>query len=303
MIFSDIVGHYRRLRDWLQGREAHDRTMELTGAMLSRLVRAQHEVSSLHDVEFRVYSQFGDDGIIQWLTGRLPGLAKRFVEFGVEDYTESTTRFLMVNDNWSGLVMDGSASNIKRLKARRWFWRYDLTARHCFLTRENVDAVLTEWAGNEPVGLLHVDVDGNDYWLWDAIECISPGIVVIEYNAVLGPDRAITIPYSADFRRHAAHPSGQYAGASLGALAHLAARKGYALVGTNNAGNNAYFVRRELLAEGLSEVPVAHAFGMSKFRESRNASGKLNFDSFEQRQSRIRGLPVWNVSKNQIEPF
>lgn len=298
-----LIGHYRRLRDWVQGRDAHDRSLEISGSILSRLVRAQREVSSLQDVEFRVYSQFGDDGIIQWLTGRLPGLPKRFIEFGVEDYTEANTRFLMVNDYWSGLVMDGLASNIDRLTARRWFWRYDLTARHCFLTRENVDAVLAEWTRNEPVGLLHIDVDGNDYWLWDAIACITPGIVIMEYNAVLGPDRAITIPYSANFRRLAAHPSGQYFGASLGALANLADRKGYAMVGTNRAGNNAYFVRRELLTEGLREVSVRQAYTLPTFRESRDSSGRLDFDSFEQRQARIRGLPVWNVSSNCIEPF
>lgn len=303
MIPTYLIDQYRRIRDWVQGRENNERTMELTGNLLSRIVRAQNEVRSLHDVEFRVYSQFGDDGIIQWLTGQLPGLPKRFIEFGVEDYSECNTRFLMVNDGWSGLVMDGSATNVARLKSRRWFWRHDLTANHKFLTRENVDATIAEWVGTEPLGLLHIDVDGNDYWLWDAIHCTSPGIVIMEYNAVMDPDRTITIPYDPEFTRFAAHPSGQYAGASLGALTHLGNLKGYALVGTNSAGNNAYFVRRDLLNACVREVPIAECYSPPKFRESRDTSGKLNFHSIEQRRASIRGLPVWNVASNQIEPF
>lgn len=298
-----VVTLYRRMRDWVQGTEAHERTRELIGMLLADRFAARQQIASLHEVEFRVHSQFGDDGIIQWLVARLPSLPKRFVEFGVEDYTEANTRFLMVSRNWSGLVMDGSPVNMARLRARKWFWRYDLTALGCFVTRENVDTLIVDWAGQQPVGLLHIDVDGNDYWLWDAVRCISPGIVIMEYNAVFGADRAITIPYTSEFRRFAAHYSGQYAGASLAALAHLAKHKGYALIGANSAGNNAYFLRRDLLDGHLVEVPVASTFVQPNFRESRDRAKRLDFLSYEQRQAAIRGMPVVNVETGQIEPF
>ena len=294
---------YRRVRDWVQGTEAHERTRELLGAMQADRIVEKRRITSLHEVEFRVHSQFGDDGIIQWLTARLPSLPKRFVEFGVEDYSESNTRFLMVNRSWAGLVMDGSSANIVRLRKRKWYWRYNLTALPRFVTRENVDGLIAEWAGQEGVGLLHIDVDGNDYWLWDAVKCISPGIVIMEYNAVFGAERAITIPYAPDFRRLVAHHSGQYAGASLAALAHLAKRKGYALIGSNSAGNNAYFLRRDLMAEDLVEVPVIRAFVRPNYRESRDYANRLDFLSYEQRQATIRGLPVVNVETGQAEPF
>ena len=303
MIRNAIVTLYRKMRDWVQGAEAHERTRELIGMMLAERFSAKRQISSLHEVEFRVHSQFGDDGIIQWLIARLPSLPKRFVEFGVEDYTESNTRFLMVSRNWSGLVMDGSSANIARLRARKWFWRYGLMALAQFVTRENVDALIAEWAGREPVGLLHIDVDGNDYWLWDAVKCITPGIVIMEYNAVFGNDRAVTIPYSPNFRRFAAHYSGQYAGASLAALAHLAAIKGYALIGANSAGNNAYFLRRNLLGDDLAEVPVVQAFVQPNYRESRDKSNRLDFLTYERRQAAIRGMPVFNVETGKIEPF
>lgn len=303
MIQDAFVTLYRRIRDWVQGTEAHERTRELIGVMLADRFAAKQRIASLHEVEFRVHSQFGDDGIIQWLVARLPSLPKRFVEFGVEDYTESNTRFLMVSRNWSGLVMDGSPVNIARLRSRKWFWRYGLTALSQFVTRENIDALIAEWAGQEPVGLLHIDVDGNDYWLWDALKCISPGIVIIEFNAIFGDERAITIPYAPDFHRFAAHYSGQYAGASLAALTHLAGLKGYTLIGANSAGNNAYFLRRDLLDDNLVEVPVTRAFVRPNYRESRNRSKQLDFLPYERRQAAIRGMPVMNVVTGKIELF
>jgi hypothetical protein len=199
--------------------------------------------------------------------------------------------------------MDGSSDKIARLRGRKWFWRYGLTAIPRFLTRDNVDAMISGWADGSEIGLLHIDVDGNDYWLWDAVKCTSPGIVIMEYNALFGGEREITIPYAPDFQRRAAHYSGQYAGASLAALAHLAAAKGYALVGSNSAGNNAYFVRTNLLGDGLREVSVADAFVKPNFRESRDQRGRLDYLSYEQRQASIRGMPVVNVRTGQTEPF
>jgi hypothetical protein len=172
-----------------------------------------------------------------------------------------------------------------------------------FVTRENVDALIAEWAGREPVGLLHIDVDGNDYWLWDAVKCIAPGIVIMEYNAVFGNDRAITIPYAPDFRRFAAHHSGQYAGASLAALAYLAKQKGYALIGSNSAGNNAYFIRTDLLSTDLKALSVVDAFVKPCFRESRDRHRHLSGPSYGECQKAIRGMPVFNVLMGQIEPF
>ena len=303
MSFPRLISYYRSVRAWIQGSEAHERTLELLGAFLARQVAAKQSVSSLHDVEFRVYSQWGDDGIIQWVTSQLPSAPKRFIEFGVEDYSESNTRFLMVNNNWSGLVMDGSPEKIRRLRRRKWFWRYGLTALPCFVTCDNVDSLIADWASNREVGLLHIDVDGNDYWLWDAIRCISPSICIMEYNAVFGSERAITIPYSANFQRLDAHYSGQYFGASLAALTVLARKKAYALIGTNSAGNNAYYVRKDLLKGDLREVGVAEAFTRPAFCDSRNRQGRIDTQSYDQRQSSIRGLPVLDVLSGNVEPF
>lgn len=298
-----LVSLYRGFRTWLQGGEAHEKTLELIGSLFSELNSTKKNISSLREVEFRVFSQWGDDGIIQWLLAQLPGLPESFIEFGVEDYSESTTRFLMVKNNWRGLVIDGSPEKISRLINKKWFWRHDLTAISKFLTKDNISEVIREWADSNEIGLLHIDVDGNDFWIWEAIECIFPIIVIVEYNALFGSERAITVPYQENFRRHAAHFSGQYAGASLAALTWLAEKKGYALIGTNKAGNNAYYVLKSELNESVRPVSVGAAFVKSKFRESRDGRGRLNYLSFKERQSLIRGLPVVNVITGEVEPF
>lgn len=292
----------KRALDILAGHESvADRHALIGGRILSELVRAREHIASLHDVEFRVFSQWGDDGIIQWLVHNLDFPHRTFVEFGVEDYRESNTRFLMMNDNWSGFVMDGSPANVERIRAAEYFWRHDLAARAVFVDRDNINDVLATAGLRRDVGILHIDLDGNDYWIWKEIDVISPIVVILEYNSIFGADRAITVPYRQDFLRTAAHHSNLYFGASLKALNRLSLAKGYALVGCNSAGNNAYFVRRDKLNDRVREASIEIAFVVSKFRESRDRDGKLTLLRGAERLEAIRGMPIFNVETNEVE--
>jgi len=223
---------------------------------------------SLHDHEFKVYSHAGEDGIIQFLVQNVPVPSHTFIEFGVEDYREANTRFLLLNNQWTGLVMDGDADNVARIKADPIYWNYALTALPAFVTRENVDQLVVDAGFAGEVGLLSVDVDGNDYWIFDAISAIQPAIAVIEYNYRFGPSRAVTIPYDPRFTRSRSDPSWLICGASLAAVAAAAARKGMSFVGCNSFGNNAFFVRNELLPPWLPALSTADGYVTGKFKES-----------------------------------
>ena len=249
------------------------------------------------DHEFRVYSQWGEDGLIQHLVAEVPVARRVFVEFGVEDYEEANTRFLLTNDGWSGLVLDGSEENILRIRRDPVSWQYNLKARHAFVTRENIDRLLTEEGLAGDIGLLSIDIDGNDYWVWEAIGAVSPAIAVIEYNARFGAERAVAVPYDAAFERTRAHPSMIYYGASLRALWRLGQRKGFALVGCNRAGNNAFFVRKDLLPASLPERSPAEAYVSAQFREARDARGGLALLDAEQEAEILRGLPLIDVEE------
>jgi hypothetical protein len=269
------------------------------------LSRANDNIISSHlrDYEFKIYSQWGEDGIIQRLTKEIEIPNRTFIEFGVEDFSESNCRFLMMKDLWSGFIADGSAANIQRLQGSYFYWKYDLTAVAAFMTRENVNDVLSKSGLPQDLGLMSIDLDGVDYHVLEAVDWYKPRILIVEFNALFGKERKITVPYKQYFDRTAEHHSNLYFGASLPALATLADRKGFALVGTNSASSNAFFVRRSLLTRNVVEVPVENAYSPSFARESRDKEGKLNFISDSKRLDLIRGLPVLNIETGQVEPL
>ncbi len=271
-----------------------DRLQEMVGRIEARRVRGS-QIADLRDAEFRVYSQWGEDGIIQMLLKYVPIERQIFVEFGVENYRESNTRFLLVHDNWSGLVMDGDKRNIDFIKRDAIFWRHNLKADCAFVTRENINELLRRNGVEGDIGLLSIDIDGNDYWVWQAIDVVTPRVVIAEYNSRFGAERSVTVPYSPDFTRKGAHPSMIYYGASLAALVHLGDRKGYDFVGSNSAGNNAFFVRRDVRPNALPALTAQEGYVRSQFREMRDSTGRLTFSSFEEEQALLDSLPLTEV--------
>ena len=89
-----------------------------------------------------------------------------FIEFGVENYLESNTRFLLINNNWSGLIFDMSKENISEIKKHYYYWRHDLRAETATITAENINDLIEKNGFKKPIGLLSIDIDGNDYWVW-----------------------------------------------------------------------------------------------------------------------------------------
>jgi hypothetical protein len=257
----------------------------------------QNQKNILEDIqkaEYKVFSQYGDDGIIQFLVDYLDINKKSFIEFGVENYLESNTRYLLLENNWEGLIIDGNKKNMDFVKKDNLYWRHSLTAIHSFVTAENINTILTSAGFNGEVGLLHIDIDGNDYWIWNAITCIEPSIVIIEYNSLFGYKRSITVPYNPSFFRTQAHYSNLYYGASLKALIGLSSKKGYEFIGCNAAGNNAYFVKKTLLKD-IQPRTIDDGYVKAKFRESRDKSGKLTYYNSDKQLELIKGLPVYDT--------
>jgi hypothetical protein len=267
------------------------------GRIEARLDRAVPAGGELAEHEFKVYSQWGEDGILQYLLRSIAISRPVFVEFGVEDYTEANTRFLLVNNQWSGLIMDGSDELLASVRSDPIYWRHNLKAVTAFVTRENINELLVENGVTGEIGLLSIDIDGNDYWVWEAISVISPAIVVVEYNARFGPERAVTVPYDPTFTRATAHHSCIYYGASLAALVGLGRRKGYAFVGSNGAANNAFFVRRDLLPASLPALTAAAGWRPCQFRESRDHTGSLAFLSAEEEKKLLDTLALVEVGR------
>ena len=248
-------------------------------------------------VGFKVFSQFDEDGIIQYLINKLPIKNKTFIEFGVENYEESNTRFLLLNNHWQGMVLDARESDIHYIQQDKIYWQYDLQARCTWITRDNINGLLRDSGFAEDVGLLSIDIDGNDYWIWEAIESVRPFILVIEYNSLFGL-QPIAVPYKEGFQRTEAHYSNLYYGASLGALEYLARKKGYMLLGSNVLGHNAFFVRADVAGE-FGGLELREAYVASKFRESRDNAGRLTYVRGSDRIKLIQDMPVVQVVTGQ----
>jgi hypothetical protein len=257
-------------------------------------------IRSLEEVEYKVYSQWGDDGIIQYLISKLGIRQKKFIEFGVENYRESNTRFLLVNNNWSGLIFDASTRNIRQIQRDEIYWKYDLTAQSALVTRENINDLIQTNNFSGHIGLLHIDIDGNDYWIWDVIENVDADLIIMEYNAYFGCERPVSVPYNRDFDVSKAHFSHIYFGASLPAFIYLAQKKGYYFIGCNSAGNNAYFVNNRFTGI-MPSITAREGFVMIKSRQARDIQGKLVYAGGEKAGALLKGLPVTNVITESIE--
>lgn len=278
-----------------------DRLQQAVGRVELRQL-AESDADDLQANEFQVYSQWGEDGIIQHLLRRVPIGRKLFVEIGVESYVEANTRFLAEHDLWAGLLIEADAEQVAAIRRDPIYWACNIKAVNAFVTRENVDALLVEHGIAGDIGLLSIDVDGNDYWVWEAIQSVSPRIVVCEYNSFLGKERPLVVPYAAEFRRVQAHYSWLYYGASLPALEHLGRRKGYQLVGTNRAGNNAFFVRSDV-GRRLPLRSAQEAFTPAQFRESHDQAGNLTHLDYAAGQTLIADLPVCDVAAGVVQPL
>lgn len=195
---------------------------------------------------YRCFSQNDEDGIIEEIFRRIGTTNRQFVEFGVETGVENNTVTLLVR-GWSGLWIEASSRAVAAIHERFGdaVRAGRLRVLESFVTAESIERLLGDGGVPAEPDLVSIDIDGNDYWVWKAIQRFRPRVVAIEYNATLGREARLVQPYAPDSRWDGTSGFG----ASLGALAALGAEKGYALVGCNLTGVNAFFVRTDCCGE------------------------------------------------------
>ena len=205
-----------------------------------------------------IHSMQGEDGHILHIFREIGVTNRAFVEIGIQNGMECNTANLTFNCGWSGALIEGNPDDAALAK-RNYVCFPNVTVKQSFVTKENAAGLLTETRANSEADLFPLDIDGNDYWIWEALADFTPRLVVVEYNAAFGPERAVTIPYKADFCCGQNHPR-LYCGASLAALTKLAKRKGYILAGCADLGPNAFFVRADAVKGALKETSVRDAY-------------------------------------------
>jgi len=205
---------------------------------------------NLNARRFRLRSQNEEDGILFALLERAGWGTRRFVEIG-SGKSGGTAASLAHECGWSGLMIELSAPSVE-LARRKFAGNRGVTVISERVMPDNVNAILTERGYAGEVDLLSLDIDSYDYWVFEALTATSARVLVLEYNALFGSDRRVTIPLEQSID---STPKG-YGGASLAALAALAERKGYRLVSCENTGVNAFFLRHDVASDIPGVSPV-----------------------------------------------
>jgi hypothetical protein len=222
-----------------------------------RQLKEKGGLPHLRDTGFRVFSQFEEDGKLLFIFSLLGMTNRSFVEIGSDDGVNSNSANLYFNFGWHGLFIDSNPRSIRR--GRKFFaryphpWYYQPGFVCSKVTRENVNELIQNAGYTGEIGLLSIDIDGNDYWIWDALTVVEPQVVIIETHNEFGMNN-IVVPYDKDYSYPGKHPV--YHGASPVAMTRLAERKGYRLVGANDLGFNFLFVKKGLAETELPGVSV-----------------------------------------------
>ena len=214
---------------------------------------------TLASAGYSVFSQFEEDGLILFILAVIGMKHERFIEIGSDDGLNSNCANLALNFGWPGLFIDGNHRSISR--GQYFYKRYpnpfgDKPVFHAGkVTRENINSFVesTGYAGE--VDVLSIDIDGNDYWIWDALTVVRPRIVIIETHIIYG-DKDIIVPYDPQYVFPGRHP--QYHGASPIAMIKLGKKKGYRLIGANRLGFNFIFLRNDEGVDVFPEVGITH---------------------------------------------
>ncbi|HEY6510228.1 MAG TPA: hypothetical protein VIY56_19530 [Vicinamibacterales bacterium] len=202
---------------------------------------------------FRLTAQNEEDGVLLGLLGFTGWGQSRFVEIG-SGKSGGNAAVLAQECGWSGLMIELSESSVRSAR-QRFAGNRGVTVVSARVMPENVNALMEQHGFAGEVDVFSIDIDSYDYWVLDALTASSPRILILEYNALFGPDRRVTIPLGQSLD---GVPKG-YQGASLSALTDLAVKKGYRLVACEPAGVNAFFVRNDI-APTLPGITAAEAY-------------------------------------------
>jgi hypothetical protein len=235
------------------------------------LAESGRPLPDLTQVGFKVFSQTDEDGILLYIFSILGVVNKKVVEICAGNGIECNTANLIINHGWNGLLVDGNETLVKQgiefYKRNPHTYLYPPMFVHSWITRDNVNEVISNNGFAGEIDLLSIDMDGVDYWILEAIKVIEPRVIVVEYQDIIGPDKALTVPYKDNFDAYE-HPTTlgmpDFCGASLPAFAKLVKTRGYRLVGCNRYGYNAFFIRNPLGEKEIPEIHIRECFKHSK---------------------------------------
>jgi hypothetical protein len=275
---------------------ARDRGLLLSGQSALHIRNTiDPQFRDLRDAELKVFSQWGEDGIIDFICHKLDMRKPKMLEFGVGDFSECNSRFLVENRNASVVLVDSNVNLLPFVKSQDCYWKSTVVPLNKWITRDNAQLLLDEASRLlDGLDIVSIDLDGNDYWILNEMNLQGVRVVITEYNPVFGALSSISVPALDDFDRNQIHFSNLYYGASLRAFINLMEAKGFEFAGTNNAGSNAFFIEKNSFK--FLEIEKPDASDLSTYcdwrvRESRDENGALTLLTGRSRWELIKHLP------------
>ena len=262
-----------------------------------------HEVEDLIETEVKIFSQNGEDGIIDYLVHKLKVDKKNFIEIGVGNYRESNTRFLYNRYHPKGLIIDYIDDMKKKVTKHVNFWKGVLRICNQKIDADNILDILNKNCDYE-IDFFSIDIDSIDYWIIKKLKNNISKIFVAEYNPVFGAELEVTVPNISGFERSKYHYSYLCYGMSLKALINLMDQKGYYFIGTNLQKINAFFILKEFKKEVFFKnikIKSLDNYTNSNIRDSRDINNNLNFLSGNNKFKEIKDCEVINLKDNKNE--
>jgi len=254
-----------------------------------------NKIRNINDLDFKVFSQNGEDGIIDYLLYQLKIKKPKYVEIGVGDYTESNTRYLFETTSPQGIIFDCIDNFKERVKENVKMWKGDLKIIKQTVNSDNVLNLLKKYNFFKNLDIFSLDVDGIDYWIIDSLPKNFSKLVVLEYNPIFGSNLKLTVPNLKNFDRSKYHYSNLCFGASIKALVNLMNKKNFIFVGTNLTNCNAFFVSKKYIKNIKLKIPKKNNlnfFAISNIRESRSKKNKLTYLSGIKKIKKIQNCEV-----------
>jgi hypothetical protein len=274
-------------------------------ALNQRISIAPNRKFELWDLEFQVFSQWGEDGILNFLTDQLELSKPNVLEIGTENFTQCNSLFLAHVKNSRVFAVDLDHALEDQIKKIDLIWRTHIKSEITKVSLENIQEVFDRgrlFLGE--IDVFSLDIDGIDWWILDALDLDGVSIVVCEYNSLFGKFAPITVPYNENFFRTDAHYSNLYYGASLPAYIQLMESKNFSFVGTNRANNNAFFVSKK--HKKIETLNYPNTEDLSPYvrwnvRETREKNGNLGLQSNRERENLIEDMEVVDLRTTEIK--
>ena len=259
-------------------------------------------IEYLNDVDYKIFSQNGEDGIVDYLLYQLKIEKPKFLEIGVGDYTEANTRFIFEKSSLRGTIIDCIDDFEEKVRSNLTTWKGELNIINQFINSSNISNIMNQNNSLTDIDLFSLDIDGIDYWILKKLPKNFSKIAIIEYNPLFGKDLEVTVPNIDNFNRTNYHYSNLCFGMSIKAAINLMIEKNFYFVGTNLFRNNAFFVNNSFKKDDYFKNLKINNLDNSvdaNFTESRDKNKKLNYLKLNEKINEILSCDVVNLSSKE----